>query len=129
MKNNLYYVPENLIKTNDASSKAREDIDTILKNNGLNPLLTMDSKVLNGKKSKLQFNFWQSLYSLYTVKIKNIWIILQYPYGGKIVKKAFEPLIKNNHLIFIVHDLEYLLGKPGTGDSDNPMSIEYDEKL
>lgn len=107
MDNNICYIPENVIQINNAGSKAREDIEIILRDYDLKPLLTLDFELLSKKSAKLQFGYWHFLYSLYAVR--NKWIIMQYPvYGGKIIKKCFEHLINHNKLIFIIHDLEYL---------------------
>ncbi len=107
MKNQIYYVPENVVRINNAGFKAREDVDTILKSCGLNQLMTIEYGLLSDKKTKFSLDYWRFLFSL--CSIKNKWIVLQYPvYSGRIVKKAINRLIHNNHLIFFVHDLEYL---------------------
>ena len=122
MNNNVYYIPENVIQVNNAGSKAREDIDVVLKDHGLKPLLTLDFELLSKRSAKLQFAYWYFLYSLYT--ISNKWVILQYPvYGGKIIKRGFEHLINNNNLIFIIHDLEYLRFKNTKRESDYEISL------
>ena len=107
MKNEIYYLPENIIYINNAGYKAREDVDTILKSCGLKQLMTIEYGLLSDKKYRFRMDYWRFLFSL--CNIKNKWIVLQYPgCRGRIIKKAIDRLIHNNHLIFFVHDLEYL---------------------
>ena len=77
MKNQIYYVPENVVRINNAGFKAREDVDTILKSCGLNQLMTIEYGLLSDKKTKFSLDYWRFLFSL--CSIKNKWIVLQYP--------------------------------------------------
>ena len=107
MKNIIYYVSENVVNINNAGSKAREDVDTILKSCGLKQLMTIEYGLLSGKKSRFRMYYWRLLFSL--CNIRNKWIVLQYPvYIGRVVKKAIERLLYNNRVILFIHDLEYL---------------------
>ena len=108
MKNKICYVPETVAdRINTAGPKAREDIDSVLKSCGLEPLLPIEYGLLSYKNNRFRIDYWRVLFSL--CNIKKRWIVLQYPvYSGRIEKKIIERLIHNNHLIFFVHDLEYL---------------------
>ena len=108
IKNIIYYVPETVADNiNTAGPKAREDIDSILKSCGLEPLLPIEYGLLSYKNNRFRIDYWRFLFSL--CNIKNRWIVLQYPvYSGRIEKKIIDRLIHNNHLIFFIHDLEYL---------------------
>ena len=106
MRKDIFYIPESLIQFNNAASKAREDIDTILRCSGLRPLLSLNIKSWTTKVSKFKLSYWRFLYYMYTTKNKRI--LLQYPHYGRIIRKAFDCLTANNNIIFFVHDLEYL---------------------
>ena len=65
MKNEIYYMPENVIYINNAGFKAREDVDTILKSCGLKQLMTIEKGLLSDKKYRLRVDYWRFFFSLW----------------------------------------------------------------
>ena len=104
----IYFINIKIVESNNASSKAVNDCNSILKEMGINPF-TINIKKEGNKYIKKINNYLQ------INKIKKVpqgsTLIIQHPiYLNKryidIIKQAKET--KNLHLIFIIHDLESL---------------------
>ena len=83
MKNKICYVPETVAdRINTAGPKAREDIDSVLKSCGLEPLLPIEYGLLSYKNNRFRIDYWRVLFSLCNIKKDGLYCNILFIVGG-----------------------------------------------
>lgn len=109
----MYYFSEINIRGNHAGTKARNDVETILKNYGCKPInskryiLTSDESenIHSNVKNRLELS--KFFFDLLTVRKKTVFV--QYPMlSFDKAAKYLSKIAQHNNLVFIVHDVHGL---------------------
>lgn len=109
----LYYFSEANFRGNHAGTKARNDVDTILKKFGARPFNTHVLELRSNQDESIYSNIHNRLgfirYYLDLLRLKNQTVIIQYPMlAFDIAYQYVEKLSRRNKVIFLVHDIQSL---------------------
>lgn len=110
----MYYFSEKNYRGNHAGTKARNDVESILKQYGARPInskpfiLRSDIKDLN-IYSNVRTRFNLARYFFDAWKVRNQFVVIQYPMlAFDFVQEYFEAIAKRNRLVLLVHDIHSL---------------------
>ena len=109
----MYYFSEINIRGNHAGTKARNDVETILKNSGAIPInkkpLILKSDINENIYSNIRNRFDFLDYFVKANILKNEVIFIQYPMlSFDKDKKYVKTLSKKNHVVLLIHDIHSL---------------------
>ena len=110
----MLYFSEHNYRGNHAGTKARNDVEEILKNSGGKPINKKQFILQTyGNEENIQSNVRNrmDLWKLYfdSWKVRNETVIIQYPIlGFDFQKELFQIIRKNNRLVLLVHDIHSL---------------------
>ncbi|WP_195218204.1 hypothetical protein [Turicibacter sanguinis] len=106
---NKYYFTEKNKQANNASNKAREDIEKIF---GSERFFELDSYVNINSSSNPKFTVFKELYNLFNRLDNNDFLYIQYPYYSNSKKIIWLIkilcMLKKINLVTIIHDLDSL---------------------
>ncbi len=128
----LYYFSEANFRGNHAGTKARNDVDAILKKFGAQPFNTHVLELHSNEDESIYSNVYNRLgfvrYYLDLLRLKNQTVIIQYPMlAFDIAYQYVEKLSRRNKVIFLVHDIQSLRreGFPGLEDEIKLLNLAY----
>lgn len=112
MQQKIIFIGEKPIKFNHAGNKAREDVDTILRDVYGFPYENLEQTNLIGLIQKVEYLLTPSnLKMIYRIwQLQDRTVIVQYPfyYYNRILKKALNHIFCKNRVILFVHDIDAL---------------------
>lgn len=113
----INYISEAVEAANHAGNKARVDVDTILHLKKYTPFVNLEQRAFKNVTEKIGWVVnpanWLKILKLNC--IKNKLVILQYPfYQNPIIDISIERFIKNNKIVYIVHDINALRSQDAT---------------
>lgn len=109
----LYYFSELNIRGNHAGTKARNDVEAILKESGAKPLNSKQFTLRSDENDNIYSNVNSriSLSKLFfeVMKVRNQAVLLQYPMlAFDFEEQFYRAIAKKNRLILLVHDIHSL---------------------